>query len=171
MENKDKLNYDNYGFAVHSSIRKTKKAHLYVDVYYVSNNNYYEDYILTFECIKCNFLKDRARQKELETFCRKRNIAISIASVINNKYGVFRSMFPESLIELIDEIPESLIKNNEAMKELLICLNEDNKQLLTFVGKKIKERREKIKEKEEVKNSEDEKSIKELEEIKQEFGL
>lgn len=171
MENKDKLKYDKYGFAVYSSTRKTKNSHLFVNVYYVSNNNFFEDIELTFECVKVNILKDRARQRDIETFCRQRNIAVAVASAINQKYGIFHQMLPTSLDELIEKIPDSLIKNNEAMKELLLTLNDSNKQLLLYVGEKIKEKREKLKQKELASKLEDETSIKKFEEIKEEFGL
>ena len=165
------LKYDKYGFAVESSTRKTKNSHLYVDVYYTCNNNQFEYLELTFEYVKRNPIKDRARQRETEEFCRATNISIAIANAINRRYGMLRQMFPESLDELIDEIPDSLVKNNEAMKELLLTITDSNKQLLLYVGEKIKAKREKLKQEELASRLEDETSIRKFEEIKEEFGL
>ena len=46
------LTYDKYGFAVQDSYTTTRNSHLFINVYYISNNDSYEDFILTFECVK-----------------------------------------------------------------------------------------------------------------------
>ena len=169
MKNND-LTYDKYGFSILSSSRKTKNLHLYISLYYV-NNEKHEDYTLTFDFKKGNFLRNRARQKLVQNIYNKKNIAVGIAQEINNKYSNHHSSFPVSLSELINEIPNSLIKNNEALEELFAELNQHNKQLLAHVALLIKQKRNKLIEKEELAKSKDELSIKEFEKIKKELGL
>ena len=164
------LKYDKYGFAIISSSRETKNSHLYLHLYCV-NDMKHEDYTATFDLKKGNFLRNRARQILVQNIYNKKNIAVTIAEEINSKYSTHHNGFPYSLEELVDEIPNSLIKSNDAVQDILLALNQNNKQLLAHVATLIKEKRNKLKAKEEAAKSRDEVSIKQFEEAKKELGL
>ena len=168
MKKEQKLNYDQYGFALTELTFNRKNSKMFVSAYY-SNNNTMEDADFTISIPCKGLFKDKAKILSIKSNLENKNIVEAFIFLMNTKFGPIFIPTSEGT-ELIESLPDSIILDDNVVKQILSAFNDTPKSLVNLANQ-IEWRREDVISKRKDLQEEKEKIEKRAEDIRNKFGL